>query len=238
MAITATNLTGNTNATTLQSYDTASISPGANKLILASVNIRNYNAVDLGTISLSGNGLTWVEVDTRIYSTLADSKSRLSIFRAMGASPTSGVVTITISGTSNAHCSWSVEEYDGIDTSGTNGSGAIVQTAFDITDNNSGDPLAVTLAALTGNNAVHASFGYDDGGAIVAGTGYTQLTSVGSGSNFLLTEYKVPGTTTPTESGSPSFTDAAGIGVEIKEASAGGGVVIPVFMKHYKGLRV
>lgn len=224
MAITATNLTSGGSATDTQSYNTASVTPGANKLILVAVTIRNYTAANLGTISLSGNGLTYVEIVSTTFSSIASSQNRISLFRAMGASPSTGAITITISGTGNSACGWAVDELDGIDTSGTNGSGAIVQSATDNTDNASSDPPAITLSALVDavNNATYASHANANLRLLTPGGSYVELVDQNTGV-AIHSMWLLPGTTTPTVTGFSSGDDAAGIGVEIKMAPAGGG---------------
>jgi len=221
MAITATLLTrgsvsaGNTSATS------ASITPGANRLILVAVQNNSFGTP--GTISLSGNSLTYVEEETLTYSGGA---IRLSVFRAMGASPSAGAISIT--NLSNNGAQWAVIEFDGVDTSGTNGSGAIVQSVSNSTTGGSPNSLTVTLAALGDavNNAVFAAFGCDSDALQTVGSGYTELsdddTLTASESIGLMTQWKVPGTTTPDASGQPDFADVAGIGIEIKAASGGG----------------
>ena len=221
MAITAANLTASFDNTDAQSYNTASVTPGANRLILVAVGIRNYSAVNLGTITLSGNGLTWVEVATTTYSSVASSQSRISVFRSMGTSPSAGAITITVSGSGNASCQWAVDEFNGVDTTGTNGSGAVVQSATNRSDNCTSG-LTITLAALADavNNAVFAAFGTDDAQNLTEGSGYTELSAV-VGEDALETQWKLPGTTTPNATNFASFGDGAGIAIEIK-ASAGG----------------
>lgn len=53
---------------------------------------------------------------------------RLTRFRALGASPTTGTLTISFGATNQDGCLWTWAELDGVDTSGTNGSGAIADT--------------------------------------------------------------------------------------------------------------
>src|SRR5687767_13823040 len=123
MAVTATALTGAMNNVDQSSYATASITPTANRLILCFVQSRASSAA---VPTLTGCGLTWVQVSTGANSTTA---LRLTLFRAMGAAPSTGALTIDFGGQVQANCSWSVVEFDGVDTSGTNGSGAIVQAS-------------------------------------------------------------------------------------------------------------
>lgn len=224
MAVTQSSLTAGNSGTGAQSYNTASITPSANKLILAAVAIFNATPANLGTISLSGNGLTWVQIDTQTGGG-GTPDTRVALFRAMGASPSSGAVTITISGSTNADCCWSIVQWDGIDTSGTNGSGAIVQ-------NNKGtasaSSITITLGALgdASNNAVYiCGFNYA-GAAGASGSGYTLINSQQETVQglSLADAYKVPGTT----SAVLTFASAANLGavaVEIKAAAAGGTII-------------
>lgn len=234
MAITATNLTSSLSGTDTQSYDTASVAPGANRLVLVSVAIRTYTAGGAGTISLSGNGLTYVQINSVDYSNVASAKSRLAIFRAMGASPSAGAITISITGSDNSACAWSVDEFDGVDTSGTNGSGAIVQNNTCSTDD-ADPPPTITLAALgdAANNAVYAAFSNAQNRNLTPTTDYTELADQAGNNCCIETHYKIPGTTSIAPGGFSNFDDAAGIAVEIKVAAAGG-IVIPVFMNQYR----
>jgi hypothetical protein len=235
MAITATNLTNGGSGTDAQSYDTASITPGSNKLILAAVVVKNYNAGSAGTVSLTGNGLTWVEIANTTFTTVASSKCRLTLLRALGASPSAGAVTISVSGSGNSSCAWAVDEFDGVDTSGTNGSGAIVQSTSDSTDNAVGDSLSLTLSALgdATNNATYCCVSNDNGRSVTPGTDYTELADQTTGQP-IETQWKLPGTTTIAPGGFSSFDDAGAIFIEIKAAAGGGGTVIPVFMSQYR----
>jgi hypothetical protein len=61
-AITATDLTRGGSSSSSSSYTTASITPSANRLVLAWVTNDRWSSPDIPT--LSGNGLTWVQVNT------------------------------------------------------------------------------------------------------------------------------------------------------------------------------
>src|SRR3972149_6883462 len=98
---------------------TASISPSANKLVLLAVSCINF--ANFSTISVSGNGLTWVQVDNPQYD--GGAFAQVALFRAMGAAPTSGAVTITFDNFQDG-VAWSITEFGNVDTSGTNGRGS------------------------------------------------------------------------------------------------------------------
>lgn len=168
MAVTATHLATATDTTNASPWLTASITPTAGRLILAYVGITS-TATAASTPTLSGCGVTWVLVATTGTNVVHEN----ALFRAMGT-PTAGQVTITSIATAPTRCNWTIAEFDGVDTSGTNGSGAIVQS---ITSR----PLAVTsvsVAFSAGITAGNGSFGGVDlniGDTLTAGTGWTAL---------------------------------------------------------------
>ncbi len=209
MAITASNLTNSSTTTDANSYDIASITPSANKLILVSV-LSRASSGTTNVPTLSGNGLTYVEVVNYVTS---ENANRVTIFRAMGASPTTGAITIDFDGQTQIYCHWSVNEFTGIDTSGTNGSGAIVQSAGN-TNSSTNTGLTVTLSAFeSSNNAAYGSV--RAGNAVTPGSGFTELSQTTVDTRFQ-TQWKDSQDTTVdwTWSSSPAY--AVGCAVEIK----------------------
>jgi len=100
-------------------FTTASVTPGANKLQL--LYVWSQAAVAPNAPTVTGNGLTWVQVATIVFGTTR----RLTLFRALGASPSAGTISIAFAGQSQTAGLWRLTEFAGVDTSGTNGSGAI-----------------------------------------------------------------------------------------------------------------
>lgn len=204
-----------TNQTT--PYATASITPTANRLAVAGVLV----SVASGTtpaLSLTGCGLTWVQVDQ----TAAGART-LHVFRAMGAAPTAGALSIAGDGTTTlTSCLWSVTEFDGVDTSGTDGSGAVVQSVNQ-------KPAAATscstafATAVTAGNATFGAVAISAQEAMTAGTGWTALgqTSQSAPTSALLTEAATTAQQNVTASWTSSVTNFI-IGVEVKAAPAGG----------------
>lgn len=224
MALAQSSLTFSFSTTDANSYTTASVTPTANALVLAAVANRDSGGTP-GTITLSGNGLTWVEIATKTYESIATPGTRVTLFRAMGASPSAGAITITVTGAStNVDCLWGINQFTGTDTTGTNGSGAVVQSATNVTD--SATSLSATLAALADatNNAVFMAAGFGTQDVITAGTGYTKIADPGDATDgeSLGTEFKLPGTTTPSISIAAACAIAV-IAIEVKVAGAGGG---------------
>jgi hypothetical protein len=214
MAIAAAALTGANDTVNNTSFSTASITPTANRLVLALI----YNRVWSGTASaptLSGNGLTWVEV-ANVNTTLP---RRLTLFRAMGGSPSTGAVTIDMGGVTHVHCIWSIVEFSGVDTGGTNGSAAVVQSQV---NNANATNLTVTLGAFADVlNATYGGFSYTANEAATTGNSgaYTQIHNVNQAENTtsILSEYLLANDTSVDASWTTSSL-TYGIAVEIKDA--------------------
>jgi hypothetical protein len=172
-AITAANLTsGVDNNTTDSSIATASVSPGANKLDIVSVESRNSSATP-NVPTVTGASGTWTQIATRLDAT---NSRRVTLFRDLSASPGSGALTISFaSQVQDQGIAWSVDEFSRTDTTGTHGSGAIVQSVGGTTSGtNTG--FTVTLSALgSANNAAMGFVRNNMGGTISPGSGFTQL---------------------------------------------------------------
>lgn len=115
--------------------------PAANELVLLFVAQRNEALVP----SVSGNGLTWVSVATVDGN---QGQNGLAVFRAMGASPTTGSITVTnVSGFDVAVAC----RFSGVDISGTNGSGAIDASATTAGPAVDDDDATISVTSLTDN---------------------------------------------------------------------------------------
>lgn len=143
MAITRTLLGESGSEGTGLTTTTVSFTPVANDLILMSVLNWDGTAGQNDIPTVTGNGLTWVQVNTVA---LDSNRGRLTVFRAMGASASTGAATITFPTNSQGGVVYQVADYAGIDTTGTNGSGAVVQS---VTNSTAGaTSLSASLAAL------------------------------------------------------------------------------------------
>lgn len=185
MKITSSSLTAghatDSGSDSISSATTASISPNVNQLILVAVGIKRF-AAPPSAPSISGLGLTWVQV-----ATVTGNNLRLTVFRGLG-SPTTGVITITPA-ESCGNVYWTVDQFPNSSPLGTNGSGAVVQS---VTNNGSSiTSLAGTLGAFSSN--FNATYGvlYNNGGTVslTAGANFSLLsTSLGAhtiGSEFV-----------------------------------------------------
>jgi hypothetical protein len=174
MAISASNLTSNGSGTNATSYTTASISPASNSLILIAVESDLSGTPPKPTIS--GCSLTWVEV-IDCHFDQSGTQHRLTVYRALGASPTTGTVTIDYGATTATGCTWSIDQFQNVDTTGTNGSGAIVQSAK-TTEPASGSTTSITAtlgSAITSGNAAYTAATWEAAESGTRESGWTPL---------------------------------------------------------------
>lgn len=174
MAVTGTQLTVidfTVAGTPATSFATPSITPSSNKLVLAAVSVLDTGAAAAAPTSVTGNGLTWVKVAEEDLANVHIVNT--SVWRAMGASPSAGVVTANFGFTAEA-CVMSVSEHGGVDTGGTNGSAAVRQPTGG--EGSSTTAVLITLGAFadTANGCYMAVYA---GGLanMTAGSGFTLL---------------------------------------------------------------
>lgn len=218
MAIAYTNLSSNSNNDST-SVTSSSITNTANSLVLATVVQRTGITADPNTPTLSGLSLTWVQVATILYDTTSSSRRRVTVFRALGASA-SGTVVADFGGQSSTHSAIIISEFSGVDTSGTNGSGAIVQSATNKDESGTATTVVATLAAFgSANNATFGAFGGAGSQVTTAGSGFGDLLQVSNGGAVdVSTQWRVDNDTTVDITWAGSQTNCGGIGIEIKQA--------------------
>lgn len=213
MAIVATHLTTSGDTTDGTSYGTESISPAVDRLVLFWLSSTRTGAPP-SSPGLSGCSLTWVEATNIAW---PSANRILFLFRALGT-PTAGVVTMDWGAETQLGVAWSVSDVGGVDTGGTNGSAAIVQTAT-ATDS-AVTSLIITLGAFgSGDNATAGGFIHDTNEATVQGTGFTLLGSAGHANpnRGIGSEWRADNATSVDASWASS-SNCGGIAVEIKAA--------------------
>ncbi len=136
------------------SYTTAAYQPSPNALVLAFVVASISPPPASAPVSFTGNGLTWVLVKSTAYGNKGGWNA--SLWRAMGAVPTNTAGTVSFGGFAQASCAIAVLQIANVDTTGTNGSGAIVQSV----SNQASGPLAVATMAALNPSGKDAAFGF------------------------------------------------------------------------------
>lgn len=229
LPITKTDLTSGSSSTNATSYVTASIAPAANQLILLAVE-QNLAGTGIPVCpTVTGNGLTWVEVAGNNHwdAGAPNFWSRTCVFRAMLATtPTAGTVTLNFGAVSQDSVAWSIAEFDHVDTTGTNGSGAVVQSAS--FGANNAAALSVTLATFGNvNNATYGAFGAGNTGAtprtFTPGAGFTEIHDTGAQYAAIGTQWRADNDTTVDTTLNASASGVGGVALEIKQAGATSG---------------
>jgi len=225
MAVTHTHLTEGTDESNGTSYATASISPSTDKLLILDVASSSASASANSSPTVSGCGVTWVSINTTA-GTGNDGPAwaRQTMFRAMGT-PTTGVLTVDFGSDTQEAVQWSLCEKGNVDTGGTNGSAAVVQSATALSTTTT---CTVTLAAFGNvNNATHGAFmreGEITAATQTAGTGFTEQTDTeadltGGYYAYQHTIYRDDNDTTVDSTSSDAMDGTSGIAIEIKESS-------------------
>ncbi len=150
-------------STVLSSFTTGAYAPTANALVLAFISTENAPS------SVTGNGLTWVLVNQLPPTFGTAATLQCFVYRAMGAAPTNDSLTVAVAAGARG-CLIHVQEYTGVYTGGTNGSGAIAQAMI--------TPTANSFIQTMDANGLNASVGmaFQQGsptGAVLEG-GWTQ----------------------------------------------------------------
>jgi Bacterial Ig-like domain (group 1)/Invasin, domain 3 len=214
--ITQTLLTSGHDPANSKVYTTASIAPASNALVTIAVTTHQASAAAPSPVVTGGGMSSWVVVATAAYGG-ATPLDRVTVYRAMSASPGSGPITITSSATVS-NCQWIVSQWSGVDPSGTNGAGAIGQTLAVSGEGVNG--LTATLAAFgSASNVGYGVFGLTSNATDAApGSGFAAIAQEPSGEGStgdVFAEWaanrNVIGATWSSKSG-------GGLGVEIKAA--------------------
>lgn len=222
--------------TTGATINLTSWTPGANELVLVSVSMRATGI----TPTCAGNGLTFQVVED-IVST--QTQLRLVVFRALGPSPSTGQITVTATGNTNP-IGCIASRWSGVDTSGTNGSGAVEASAETggpaVDDRN----MLASIVTATASAVAWAAGSYRQRTFTLPG-GQTivfddLLTGGVGGSEANSSQWYIPVTTpASTQLGGTNDLNSAGdwsmIVVSIKPAGAGGGgsTAFPTFQSHW-----
>lgn len=222
MSVSFTNLTSGSDTDGNSTCTTASVTLTSNRLHLLSVT----QFESTGSASNAPTCTGWTQVATHEFYTAAGVLfARQTVLRRLGAGET-GTHTIDFASQNQTEVRWAIDQSDAnVDTTGTNGSGAIVQTANGTAS--AAASVSATLAAFgSTDNGTFGSVGAYGGGMSTwtQGTGFTKLADAPGGFSTdisLLTEYRTDNDTSVDASMSSSV-DAAGlIAIEIKAAATG-----------------
>lgn len=224
MAVTVSELVSNGSTTNTTNYATAAINPTANTLVLLAVHTTQGSSTDpvVPTVATAG-GLTWIEIGNTLTQNSGTLRGRLTLFRSMASSPSSSAVTIQHSATVTG-CKWSITQWSGVDTTGTNGSGAIAQAAvFNRAD--ASTTVTMTLGVgVTAGNVVYGAGGFLGTMTWEEEAGWTELpateVSIATPDAKLGGAYRLDAVDSSFTITAGASTEPGGVIVEIKAAAA------------------
>ena len=223
MAIGATVLTSAYDASDASSYATASVSPAADSLLLV-LSFSSHGTLVPPAVSLSGLSLTWNEGSTDAAYGASTPVRRLHYsWAAVGGSPGSGALTLTLTGNTPATaCGWTVIEITGADNT------APIVQAVKSPATDGGDSAAtsgsITLASAGhADNRPFAIFGVRANEAHTPRANWTELSDTpgASPSTGLSTQWRSDAFETTASASWSSSARWGGIALEVK-ASVGG----------------
>lgn len=231
-----TKLTAGSGTDDAASFATEAVRPAADALVLLFVTSATVSPFGLfpppvpNTPTVSGHGLVWIRMKTLTFG--AQNDRQLTAFRAMGAAPAQGVVTIDFGGQAQDFCAWSMFEYTGVDTS-DGGASAVVQSA---TATGNGTTLTVALgpSSAAANNVAVGGIALelinDPARPVTPGAGFGEIDE--------LNPAGIKATSLQTQDATPAVPgvawtwngaeNAAAIALEVKaKVTAGGGPPTP-----------
>ena len=221
MALSATlraTLNDNADAT---SYAFPSATYSNNKLYLLFLSTSHATLTAPVASAISGAGLTFTNVAQAFYSGIG--VRSVEAWRCLPTSgATTGVVTATLTGGTATNGHGFIIEIDGMDTSGSNGSGAIVQSPTAVSASN-GTSGSVTLSAFgSSDNRPFSFFAHRANEVTTFETNWTELGDVNSNSPSAGSECQWRSDTTDTTATATWGTSSAwgAIAIEIKQAVA------------------
>lgn len=152
MPIGVTHHTTTIDDTTKSSYSTASITPAAIRLLIACWEIARGSSTNPSDPTVSGNGLTWSQIDAHLWITTGTVRRKLWIFAAdTGAAPSAGAITFD-HGASHLGARWSVFELSGTDLANSTLASLFVQKVKTAADPAAATSLSLALAAAGNSN--------------------------------------------------------------------------------------
>lgn len=177
------------------SYSTGSYSPVADLPLLAFV-YSNDDGNPAQVPTLSGNGLTWTQVVTKQHSNLSlpgNPRPRLTVFRAIGASPSIGALTADFAGNQQNDCKIIVVQCYGFVKTGSNAADLVIDTASNEGTGVTG--LTVTLPTFAKVKNVAIGVITHFGSSVTTGSGFNLIAQNADGAHILQIQYKINDTT-------------------------------------------
>ncbi len=197
-------------STSAGTFSTNSFTPTGGALVLVTLFDESST---LGTVpTITGCGITWEQVG----SAGIPVQNRMLQWRGMTTSPSLGSITFDTSGASGAEKLWLVDQLTNVDTSGTSGSGAYVQSVAGSTNASVTQLLGTLSAFQNASNASYVVVGRDNSTALTPSTGLTEIKQLSALSMRLASAYAANNVGTVGFTFASSSGDSDIFGAEIK----------------------
>ncbi len=217
-AIAVAQIAQSASTTTANSRATTAFTPVANRLYLMWV-AQTFGSTPTTPTVACANGLTMVQVNTIAFDTIAAPTTRFTLFRGMKSSGLSNGTCTMSFGQNATYNGYVIVEFDGVDTSGTDGSGAVAQDVSGSANSASAGGLSIALGAIAADSTTAGAFSnsINSTTSLAAGAGYTAGTGVAnSGPNTSVrAEWNTAGSTTVNMTQSAT-SNIGGIAVEVR----------------------
>lgn len=177
-------LTTGTDVTGATSSTTASVTPTASVPHFLAVWQRTGITADPNTPTVTGAGLTWVQITTIVFDTTSSSRRRLTVFKAVGGSPSAGALTIDYGGQAQTDVIWVLLKAATVDATTPT-----IQNPTLVDETGVGTTKTITMAAFA--NVLNVPLVFwgttDSSNTPTAGSGFAIQNRVSSGANGSLT---------------------------------------------------
>lgn len=220
MPINFTSISGGTGgAASSQTDGDSTTVPGSNSLVVVMVLQLNFTATTPPQPTAAGKGIASFDVVQSQDYVFSGVGARLTMLRGMTASPAAAAIVID-AGVSVDFWAWEIVQSPDVDTSGTNGSGAIVQSDENTGNSSTASAALASFADATNNATLYAVSHGQSGMAINPEAGMTAFTQ----RDVLRAAWRLGEDTSPSAAIPDGPFDWAAIAVEVK---ADGGAATP-----------
>lgn len=149
------------------------------------------NTTGVGTPALSGLGRAWTQIGSVV--NIHDTVRGIALFRSLTSVTAIGAVTIAFGAAQNGGIGWVWQQFRNVNRSGSNGAGAIRQSATGVDAGSTVTSGAVALSSFgdSVNNAAYAFCGVSNGGVTMVGDSGYSLDQLLTSNIHLGCEYKI-----------------------------------------------
>jgi len=218
------------NASRQSSFTTDSISPTAGRFVIVTIT-QGGSTSSANTPTMSGCSMTFTQVSS--FASGSDNTKRITVFRAVAVSPTTGALTIDFAGQGQIGMTCQFVQLTKINTTGSNGSNGIIQAvAEEVALVSTSKSITLSALAKASNVTYGTILNWGYGTTQTPGSGYTELAElVNTVGSMTQSQIRIPlGSTTVNW----TFADAndgrtGAVALELNTVPDTGGLILTIF---------